>query len=74
MRSTDSNKTVLKLFNECKKLMSNTEQWKLLKDWNKLMKYFDSVVLNVFSLSFLSQVLIETLTARLSDEDVLNMW
>ncbi len=71
IRLTESGKTMLKLFKFNKKI--NMKQQRLLNDWNELMKSFNTI--DIFSLLFLSWILIETLTERLKlDKSFLNMW
>ena len=57
MRSTDSDETILKLF-EFDKEMS-TKWWRLLNDWNEFI-VSDDVVSAVFFLSFFFQNWVET--------------
>ena len=71
IRLTESGKTMLKLFKFNKKI--NMKQQRLLNDWNELMKSFNTI--DIFSLLFLSWILIETLAERLKlDKSFLNMW
>ncbi len=71
MRLIDSDETMLKLFKFDKEI--NMKWWRLLNDWNESIDTSDKI--DIFSLSFLSYVLVETLAARLElGKSLLNMW